>query len=170
MSTSRKFQSLRASASFWGFSANLRWNGCPTELLCTEGEILQLLQNLDVSKSNGPDGISAKCWRVHHAASPPLLKNCSISQFNQALSLAVGNHPQGWWKNPCQATIDQYHCYLLFPKSLSVTFTARSCYIYKVHIHGYGRLAWITCAGRHPVCPLACRLWLCIIAVLSTLA
>jgi len=36
-------------------------------------------------------------------------------------------------KNPCQLTIDTYHCYLLFPKSCSVTFTARSCYIYKLH-------------------------------------
>jgi len=35
-------------------------NDCPTDLLCTEGEILRILQNLDVSKSNGPDGISAK--------------------------------------------------------------------------------------------------------------
>jgi len=35
-------------------------------------------------------------------------------------------------KNPCQPTIGQYHCFLLFPKSWSITFTARSCYIYKL--------------------------------------
>jgi len=35
-------------------------------------------------------------------------------------------------KNPCQPTIDQYHCCLLFPKSWSITFTTRSCYIYRL--------------------------------------
>jgi len=49
-------------------------NDCPTDLLCTEDEILQHLQNLDVSKSNGPDGISAKMLKIHHAASPPHLQ------------------------------------------------------------------------------------------------
>ena len=33
---------------------------CPSYLLCTEEEVLLLLASLDVSKSNGPDGISAR--------------------------------------------------------------------------------------------------------------
>ena len=37
-----------------------QFNGeCPAELLCTEAEGLKMLQSLDTTKSNGPDGISA---------------------------------------------------------------------------------------------------------------
>ena len=34
---------------------------CPLDLLCTEEEVLMMLETLDVSKSNGPDGISQEC-------------------------------------------------------------------------------------------------------------
>jgi len=58
--------------------------------LSTGGEILQLLQNLDVSKSNGPDGISAKMLKG---------TSCSIASsltklFN--ISIQSGSVPCGW--------------------------------------------------------------------------
>ena len=44
----------------------------PVELLCDEDSVLEVLLSLDVSKSNGPDGISARMLK-HTAASitPP---------------------------------------------------------------------------------------------------
>jgi len=41
---------------------------CPEELLCNEEEVYQLLSSLDVTKANGPDGISARMLK-HTAAS-----------------------------------------------------------------------------------------------------
>ena len=35
-------------------------NECPTELLCTEKLVFELLSNLDVTKSTSSDGISSK--------------------------------------------------------------------------------------------------------------
>ena len=37
---------------------------CPDELLCTEEEVLKLLLSLDVTKSSGPDGISANMLKA----------------------------------------------------------------------------------------------------------
>ena len=33
---------------------------CPPDLLCTEDEVFDLVASLDISKSTGPDGVSAK--------------------------------------------------------------------------------------------------------------
>ena len=38
----------------------------PSELLCSEDEISDLLSSLDVSKSNGPDGISARIFKFSY--------------------------------------------------------------------------------------------------------
>jgi len=73
-------------------------NDCPTNLLCTEDEILQLLQNLDVSKSNGPDGISAEGYIMQHC----LLSYKTIQYLNSVrlsplwLEIVYGSpNPQG---------------------------------------------------------------------------
>ena len=53
---------------------------CPEELLCTEEEVLDLLQQLDTSKSNGPDGISAKMLKgVANSIAPVLAKVFNLS-------------------------------------------------------------------------------------------
>ena len=54
-----------------------------TELLCTEEEVFDLLMSLDVSKANGPDGISARMLKFTAASITPSvtkLFNHSISQ------------------------------------------------------------------------------------------
>jgi len=63
---------------------------CPEELLCNEEEVYQLLSSLDVTKANGPDGISARMLK-HTAASitPSITK-----LFN--LSLCTGHVPSEW--------------------------------------------------------------------------
>ena len=53
-----------------------QFNGeCPTELLCTEAEVLKMLQSLDTTKSNGPDGISARMLKsTAHSITPSVTK------------------------------------------------------------------------------------------------
>ena len=63
---------------------------CPPDFLCTEDEVCELLKSLDVSKANGPDGISARMLRsTANAIAPSLTKlfNCSI---------ACGRPPADW--------------------------------------------------------------------------
>ena len=57
---------------------------CPEELLCTGEEVLDLLQELDTSKSNGPDNISAK-----------MLKGVATS-IAPAVQPANAKVPSGW--------------------------------------------------------------------------
>ena len=45
---------------------------CPEEFLCNEEEVYQLLSALDVTKANGPDGISART--LLHQCVPKLNK------------------------------------------------------------------------------------------------
>lgn len=47
----------------------------PTDLLCTEDEIFDLLLSLNVSKSSGPDGISARMLKYMAATSVTKLFN-----------------------------------------------------------------------------------------------
>ena len=64
--------------------------GCPEELLCNEEEVYQLLVSLDVTKANGPDGISARMLKHTAASITP-----SVTQlFN--LSLCSGQVPSQW--------------------------------------------------------------------------
>ena len=71
---------------------NIRTNPdeCPTDILCSENEVLEMLCSLNTRKSNGPDGISAR-----------MLKSCagSISLpikmiFNH--SIRSGQLPCAW--------------------------------------------------------------------------
>ena len=43
----------------------------PDEILCSEEEVLQLLSNLDVSKANGPDNISARMLKATASSIAP---------------------------------------------------------------------------------------------------
>ena len=63
---------------------------CPAYLLCSEGEVLDLIFSLDASKSSGPDGISARMLKeVSFSVTPSLTK-----LFN--LSLSTGILPDSW--------------------------------------------------------------------------
>ena len=64
--------------------------GCPEELLCTEEEVLDLLLALDTTKSNGPDGISAKMLRGVACSLAPVL----VKLFN--LSITSCSLPSSW--------------------------------------------------------------------------
>ena len=59
-------------------------------LLCTVDEIFSLLKSLDVSKANGPDGISARMLKfTAHAIAPSLTR-----LFN--ISIRFGRFPTCW--------------------------------------------------------------------------
>jgi len=63
---------------------------CPSYLLCAEEEVLLMLGSLDVSKSNGPDGISARMLKsTSHSIAPAITK-----LFN--MSIASGKLPKDW--------------------------------------------------------------------------
>ena len=63
---------------------------CPDHLFCTTQEIVQLIKGLDVSKANGPDGISAHMLKATSESIAPSLTNL----FN--LSIAKGHFPKLW--------------------------------------------------------------------------
>lgn len=62
----------------------------PSELLCSEDEIFDLLSLLDVNKSNGPDGISARMLKYTASSITPAV----TMLFN--LSLKLGRVPSCW--------------------------------------------------------------------------
>ena len=63
---------------------------CPENILCTEEEIIHLLQNIDVSKSSGPDRISGRMLKgTAHSIAPSITKI-----FN--MSITLGCFPQTW--------------------------------------------------------------------------
>ena len=63
---------------------------CPENILCTEEEIIHLLQNIDVSKSSGPDRISGRMLKATaHSIAPSITK-----LFN--MSITLGCFPQTW--------------------------------------------------------------------------
>ena len=63
---------------------------CPDHLFCTTQESVQLIKGLDVSKANGPDGISARMLKATSESIAPSLTNL----FN--LSIAKGHFPKLW--------------------------------------------------------------------------
>ena len=65
---------------------------CPDEILCSESEVCELLMSLDVSKSSGHDGISARMLKsTAYSIAPSLTK-----LFN--LSLQLNLIPSVWNK------------------------------------------------------------------------
>ena len=65
----------------------------PTEFLCTEEEVFDLLSSLDVSRANGPDGISARMLKYTAASITPTVTKL----FN--LSITQGRMPVNWKKS-----------------------------------------------------------------------
>ena len=55
---------------------------CSPENVCTEEEFCKMLQSLDVSKANGPDGISATMLKSTANAIAPLITNL----FNHSIT------------------------------------------------------------------------------------
>ena len=63
---------------------------CPDDLLCSEDEVTDLLLNLDTTKANGPDGISAIMLKsTAYSIAPGLTKF-----FNKCIS--SGRLPSTW--------------------------------------------------------------------------
>ena len=68
----------------------LQYNLCPEQLLCTIDEVLFLIKSLDLSKANGPDGISAQMLKgTAHSIALSLTK-----LFN--IPICQGHFPECW--------------------------------------------------------------------------
>ena len=86
---------------------------CPPDLLCTEAEVMKMLQSLDTTKSSGPDGISAQMLKsTAHSITP------SVTQlFNLSITADIfpdkNTHILYQFLNQmttqAQPTIDQFH-------------------------------------------------------------
>ena len=63
---------------------------CPDHLLCVTEELVHLINGLDVSKANGPDGISVRMLKATADSIAPSLTNL----FN--LSISNGQFPKTW--------------------------------------------------------------------------
>ena len=84
------FNCLSAPLKDWSESDFNLPDDPPDELLCNEDTVCELLASLDVSKSSGPDGISAKMLKHTAVSIAP-----SVTQlFN--LSIKNGRVPRGW--------------------------------------------------------------------------
>ena len=71
-------------------SHQMQYNLCPKQLLCTIDEVFFLIKSLDLSKANGPDGISAQMLKgMAHSIAPSL-----INLFN--ISIRLGHFPERW--------------------------------------------------------------------------
>ena len=63
---------------------------CPTDLLCSEDDIIRLLLTLDTTKATGLDGISATMLKKTAAAAASLLTHlCNMSTIH-------GTVPEHW--------------------------------------------------------------------------
>ena len=72
------------------YSTHLNSHEFPDELLCTEDYLYELITNLDVTKSSGVDGISARMLKQTSASIVPSLTKL----FN--LSLRTRTFPDDW--------------------------------------------------------------------------
>ena len=78
------------------YSTDLNPNEFPDEILCTGDYLYELITNLDVTKSSGVDGISARMLKQTSASIVPSLTKL----FN--LSLRTGTFPDDW-KHACKS-------------------------------------------------------------------
>ena len=69
---------------------SLSSSNCPSELLCTEESVLEMLMELDTTKSTGNDGISPKMLKCSSAG----IAHTICNLFN--LSIATGTFPTEW--------------------------------------------------------------------------
>ena len=65
-------------------------DGCPDELLCDEAAVCDMLESLDVCKSNGPDSVSSTMLKNTTAFIAPSITKL----FNQ--SIKSGRIPSEW--------------------------------------------------------------------------
>ena len=63
---------------------------CPSELLCDEGEVFDLLLSLDANKASGPDGVSATMLKATASSIAPAITKL----FNKTIQL--GQIPNDW--------------------------------------------------------------------------
>jgi len=63
---------------------------CPTELLCSEDEVLEMLSNLDTSRASWPDSISGMMLKHTASSIGPIL----MKLFN--MSIRAGKVPTAW--------------------------------------------------------------------------
>ena len=87
-------------------------------LLCSESEVLQLLLSLDITKSNGPDGISGKMLKATAGRLLLPCVSCSTFLLNLAGLPVNGSSPQSYLSQKLvlhllPPFIDQSHFYLL---------------------------------------------------------
>ena len=106
-------------------------NSIDESLLCTEDEVHHLLLSLDVSKSNGPDGISpAMLKHIAGTIAPSLTKLLNISIRLSQLpshwkcSLIVPIAKGSSTGSPHPATVQSHYCPSLvkFSKGIYVTY------------------------------------------------
>lgn len=71
-------------------SESVQHGNCPDDLLCTTDKIVQLIEGLNTTKANGPDGISVKMLKATADSIGPSLTNL----FN--LSISRGQFPEPW--------------------------------------------------------------------------
>ena len=106
-------------------------------------------------KSNGPDGISAKMLKLTSYSIASSLTKLFI------ISIQSGSVPYGWkssmivpiLKDDEKSVPTNYRAISLLPivsKSWSVTFAARSCYIYKLRTQLVDK-SWGFCARKSTV-------------------
>ena len=89
--------------------------GTHESLLCTEEYVMDLLQNIDVSKASGQDQISGRMLKATAASIAARSLNCSTNSFQLAVFLQHGNN-QTLYPSPnvvtkvIPQTIDPSHC------------------------------------------------------------
>ena len=86
-------------------------NTCSEDLICTVGEVTEMLKLLDVSKSSGPDGISARMLKATANVIAPsitaLFKQCNKPPREWKKSHVV---PIPKRKSNVPLTSGQFHC------------------------------------------------------------
>lgn len=96
-----------------GIIDRLEPGNCPSNILCTEEEVFDLVASLDISKSTGPDGVSTKMLK---GTATSITYSYSISRFRKELSPIIGRllelclYPR-ILMNHCLRTIDLYLFY-----------------------------------------------------------
>ena len=130
----------------------------PEELYCTEDEVCEMLLSLDISKSNGPDGISARMLKFTAASIAPSI--CQL--FN--LSMKLGKIPSTWKvshivripKSPAVHDPKNYRPISLL-SILSKVLERHICSLISCHLeefHPFSDTQWGFRAGRSTVTAL----------------
>ena len=130
----------------------------PDDLYCTEEEVRDLLSHLDISKSNGPDGISAKMLKY----TAPYISSSITQLFN--LSIRTGKIPNAWKEShvvpiPKSSTVHDPKNYrpISLLSILSKVLEKHICSLILCHMeefHPLSKSQWGFRAGRSTVTAL----------------